>query len=189
MLRENAVRRTVARACGLAVSMTGALPSVVAVTGGPAFDPRRPICARPCVRGRKQMLICAVLAFASLSASQSAWGARSATGREATRIHRLVLPACNADQRQLAHGKPCRAIHRPKVSTVDPRYAFAYVTGEGWSGELVKRTTPHSTRWRIVAISGNGVNSCSYWASRSSIRVVVDLHLLGERGYCTLTGN
>lgn len=137
----------------------------------------------------RRALICAVLALVSLAASQPAWGARPATQREARRIQRPALSACNAFQRKVPDGEPCRVIHHAKVSTVDPRYAFAYVIGEGWSGELVKRTTPRSTRWRIAAISGNGVNSCSYWASRSSIRVVVDLHLLGEHGYCTPSRN
>ena len=100
----------------------------------------------------------------------SASADRRPTNRERSAIKRVGLDACGQTS--------CR-FHRARVSTRNPRYAWAKVIGEGFSGVLVRRPTRRSRRWRVIGIQGGGIAECSYWERRAPDRVLRDLRIRG----------
>lgn len=62
------------------------------------------------------------------------------------------------------------------VSTVNSHYAFGGAIGDGESGFLLRLRGGH---WRIVAISGGGVMTCSYWTHAAPLAVIRDLGIHG----------
>lgn len=99
--------------------------------------------------------------------------ARRPTRPEAKAIKRIALRTCGHPA-----GRPCR-FHRARVSTRDGRFAWGNVTGEGFSGVLLKRRTPHGTRFRVVGTQGGGIGSCDYWRARAPRPVLRDLRVVG----------
>ncbi len=91
-------------------------------------------------------------AFAALADAS-----RAPTKSERSAIKRLALKSCNR-----AAPEPCR-FHKARVSTRNARYAWADVTGEGFSGTLLKRANTRTRRFKVVGIQGGGIGDCAYW--------------------------
>lgn len=66
-----------------------------------------------------------------------------------------------------------------RVSSANPRFAWADVSGEGFSGALVKRDRPSSRRFRVVGTQGGGIGECAYWRARAPRAVLRDLRIFG----------
>ena len=121
-----------------------------------------------------RFLLLAALALAALAtASPAAAADRSPTKAERRAIERKALKACGA-----AAPAPC-TFHRARVSTRNPRFAWADVTGEGFSAVLLKRRTDGARRFRVAGTQGGGIGECSYWLARAPARVLRDLHVSG----------
>jgi hypothetical protein len=76
-----------------------------------------------------------------------------------------------------------------RVSTVNRRFAWTNVVGEGFSGVLLKRPRASSLRFRVVGIQGGGINECSYWRKRAPRPVLRDLRIGGLLDDTGATGN
>lgn len=87
-------------------------------------------------------------------------------------IKRVALRACGSPPGGCRYGGA-------RVSSVDPRFAWADVSGEGFSGVLVKRRDPSSRRFRVVGTQGGGIGECSYWRARAPRAVLRDLRIFG----------
>ena len=97
---------------------------------------------------------------------------RKPSKAERSAIERVGLEVC---------GSPpggC-TFHGARVSTRNARFAWADVTGEGFSGALVKRPTRRSHRFRVVGTQGGGIGECSYWRKRAPRAVLRDLRIRG----------
>jgi hypothetical protein len=68
---------------------------------------------------------------------------RAPTSRERAAIKRLALKACEGGP------NPCR-FHKARISTKNARYAWSDVTGEGFSGALLKRANTRSAASRSL---------------------------------------
>jgi hypothetical protein len=110
----------------------------------------------------------ATIAVSGMAAEARAERPASPTERRAIQV--IALRHC-----PVGGGDPCRRAP-VKVSTVDPRYAFGGAIGDGYSGVLVKRESGH---WRVVAVQGGGLMSCSYWEAAAPVSVIRDLRLDG----------
>lgn len=118
-------------------------------------------------------LVTALLAATALAfAAPAADASRKPTRAEGKAIKRLALRTCPTPI------GPCR-YHGARVSTRDPRFAWASVTGEGFSGVLVKRPRPRGTAFRVVGTQGGGIGSCAYWRARAPRPVLRDLRISG----------
>jgi hypothetical protein len=73
---------------------------------------------------------------------------------------------------------PCHML-RAFVSTVDPRFAWADVVADAYTGTLLKRPRGRGGGWHAIANQGGGVVNCSNWYSVASHAVVNDLRLGG----------
>jgi hypothetical protein len=89
---------------------------------------------------------------------------------ETRAIKRVALKKC---------GSPDCKFGGARVSTKDARFAWADVTDEGFSGVLVKRPSPRSSRFRVVGSQGGGIGSCDYWRARAPAAVLRDLDIAG----------
>ncbi len=112
-----------------------------------------------------------------------AQAAREPTPREAKAIKQAAMRSCVAPTGR------CRW-HGARVSTRDPRFAWARITTEGFSGALLKRATPRAHRFRVVATQGGGVELCTHWRKHAPARVLADLRIggldaSGAYGRCT----
>jgi hypothetical protein len=107
-----------------------------------------------------------------VSVVPSAEADRRPTKRERSAIKRVALEACRP-----APGG-CQ-FNGARVSTPNSRFAWADVTGEGFSGALVKRPTKRSRRFRVVGTQGGGIGTCRYWRARAPRRVLRDLNIHG----------
>jgi hypothetical protein len=117
----------------------------------------------------------ALTLLAALALAAPAAADRKATKAERAAIKPVALDAC---------GSPpggCK-FHGARVSTANARFAWGDVTGEGFSGVLVKRPTRRSDRWRVVASQGGGIGSCSYWRKHAPRAVLRDLRIVGIVG-------
>ena len=101
---------------------------------------------------------------------------RAPTQAERRAIERKALKVCGA-----AAPEPC-TFHGARVSTRNPRFAWADVTGEGFSGALLKRKRPAARRFRVAGTQGGGVSECAYWRERAPARVLRDLEIGGLVG-------
>jgi hypothetical protein len=115
-----------------------------------------------------------IVALAFVAAPQVADAARRATADESRVLRRIALKHCNSGN---APGE-CR-VRKVRVSTVNPRYAWVFVVGEGYSGALMKRPTSKSLKFKVHTARGGGVNLCSDW--RAPRAVLHDLSLGGLR--------
>lgn len=90
----------------------------------------------------------------------------------AAAIERVALNACAVPQR------PCD-FHGAKISTRNPRFAWADVVAEGFSGVLLKRPSARSLRFRVIGTQGGGIGECAYWRKRAPRPVLRDLRIFG----------
>ena len=114
----------------------------------------------------------ALTLLASLALAGPAAADRRATKAEKAAIRPVALDAC---------GSPpggC-TFHGARISTANARFGWGNVTGEGFSGVLVKRPTRHSHRFRVIGTQGGGIGECSYWRARAPRRVLRDLRISG----------
>jgi curli biogenesis system outer membrane secretion channel CsgG len=100
--------------------------------------------------------------------------ARAPTSRERAAIKRLALKACEGGP------NPCR-FHKARVSTKNARYVWADVTGEGFSGALLKRANTRTRHFKVVGTQGGGIGECSYWRDLAPRAVLKDLRVSGLR--------
>ena len=107
----------------------------------------------------------------ALVAPAAALADRSATKAERAAIKRVALAHCDAPG-------GCR-FKKARVSTRSARYAWADVFGEGFSGMLLKRPSAHSLRFKVLAIQGGGIETCSHWRARAPRSVLRDLDVVG----------
>jgi curli biogenesis system outer membrane secretion channel CsgG len=98
---------------------------------------------------------------------------RAPTRKERAAIKRIALKKCNA-----AAPAPCR-FHKARVSTKNARYAWADVTGEGFSAVLLKRANASTRRFKVVGTQGGGIGECSYWRKKAPRAVLADLRVTG----------
>jgi hypothetical protein len=108
----------------------------------------------------------------SLLSAASAEASRRPAPRAAAAIKRLALDACRSP------AGPCR-YHGARVSTPTPRFAWADVSNEGFSGVLLKRPSPRGTAFRVIGTQGGGIATCSYWRRRAPAAVLRDLRIFG----------
>lgn len=97
---------------------------------------------------------------------------RAPTSKERTVIERLALQACERGP------GPCR-FHKARVSTKNARYAWADVTGEGFSGTLLKRANTRTRRFKVIGTQGGGIGECAYWRGLAPRAVLKDLRVVG----------
>jgi hypothetical protein len=134
----------------------------------------RPAQLRPAICPAQLLAALAVVAATLSLTTAAADAARKPASRaEATAIKRPALAACNKRAPD-----PCR-VERVRVSTRDPRFAWATVLGEGFSGTLLKRVKAHPPRFRVIGWQGGGIGSCRYWRARAPGAVLRDLRIQG----------
>lgn len=97
---------------------------------------------------------------------------RAPTSKERAAIKRLALKACEGGP------NPCR-FHKARVSTKNARYAWADVTGEGFSGTLLERASTRTRRFKVVGTQGGGIGECAYWRDLAPLAVLKDLRVSG----------
>jgi hypothetical protein len=97
---------------------------------------------------------------------------RAPTSKERAAIKRLALEACEGGP------NPCR-FHKARVSTTNARYVWADVTGEGFSGALLKRPNTRTRRFKVVGTQGGGIGECAYWRDLAQRAVLKDLRVSG----------
>jgi hypothetical protein len=105
-------------------------------------------------------------------AAAPALASRAPSKSESAAIKRVAMKACESP------AGPCRW-HGARVSTKSSRYAWANVTNEGFSGVLVRRTSVHPKRFKVVGVQGGGIGSCAYWRKRAPRSVLRDLKVFG----------
>ncbi len=114
----------------------------------------------------------ALTLLAALALAAPAAADRKPTKAEKAAIKPVALDAC---------GSPpggC-TFHGARISTANARFAWGNVTGEGFSGVLVKRPTKRSHRFRVIGSQGGGIGECSYWRSLAPRAVLRDLRIAG----------
>jgi hypothetical protein len=130
------------------------------------------------------VLSAALAAGAAGFSASSSLAERAPSRSEAHELRTFAVAWCHQNTNPV--GGPCvygadnrLAAYRTRVSTVDPRFAWADITADGLSGLLVKR--PHRTggHWKVIAAGGGGVSNCSDWYKVVSHRVSADLGLVG----------
>jgi hypothetical protein len=110
--------------------------------------------------------------LAALCLAAPAVADRKPSKAEKSAIKAVSLEAC---------GSPpggCR-FHGARISTAGARFAWGDVTGEGFSGVLVKRPSRRSHRFRVVGTQGGGIGECRYWRARAPRSVLRDLRISG----------
>ena len=117
------------------------------------------------------ILVAAVLAALAVT-PPIADASRKPSRAAATVIKEIALKECDVP------GRGCRFLNS-RVSTVNPRFAWANVVGEGFSGVLLKRPQGSPLRFHVVGIQGGGINECSYWRRRAPRPVLRDLRISG----------
>jgi curli biogenesis system outer membrane secretion channel CsgG len=100
---------------------------------------------------------------------------RAPTSRERAAIKRVAMKACAS-----AAPDPCR-FHKARVSTRNARYAWADVTGEGFSGTLLERASTRTRRFKVIGTQGGGIGDCAEWRKLASRKVLKDLRVTGIR--------
>jgi hypothetical protein len=121
---------------------------------------------------RRPLLLLAAVA-AMLVAAAPARADRAPSKSERAAIKALALKTCNGSA-----PAECR-FHGARISTPRARFAWANVTGEGFSGALLKRPTKRSLRFRVIATQGGGIGECSEWRREAPRIVLRDLRIVG----------
>jgi hypothetical protein len=120
--------------------------------------------------------VLALVAAACALLATVAGAARRPTRPEARALQRVALRACE----HTGAPSPCR-YHGARVSTRDPRYAWAEVTTDGFSAVLLRRPTRGSTRFRVIGVQGGGIGDCRVWRRKAPRAVLRDLRVSGLR--------
>jgi hypothetical protein len=134
--------------------------------------------ARPVRRpGNRSAIALALLAAGIVLASAMPATARDRPPSKSERaaIKRVAMKVCGG---ATSPSNPCR-FHGARVSTRNARFVWANVTGEGFSGALLKRPAPGSRRFKVIGTQGGGIGECSYWRSRAPAAVLRDLRISG----------
>jgi len=97
---------------------------------------------------------------------------RAPSRAETRAIKRVALAHCEQGP------NACR-FHGARESTANPRFAWADVTAEGFSGVLLKRPSRSSKRFRVIGTQGGGIGECRYWRSLAPDAVLRDLRISG----------
>lgn len=120
---------------------------------------------------RRGLALLSGLVVSFAVATSPAVAARPATAAEGAAIKRVTVSKC---------GVPggCRW-NGARVSTANPRYAWANVFGEGISGMLVRRPSTNGERFRVIATQGGGIGECAEWRTHAPKRVLRDLRIKG----------
>jgi len=120
--------------------------------------------------------VLALVAAACALLAAPSGASRGPTRSEARAIERVALRACE----RAGAPSPCR-YHRARVSTRDPRYAWADVTTDGFSAVLLRRPSRGSTRFRVIGVQGGGIGDCRVWRRKAPRAVLRDLRVSGLR--------
>jgi curli biogenesis system outer membrane secretion channel CsgG len=120
---------------------------------------------------RAGLLVTAMMMLGVLVAPADA--SRAPTKRERAAIKRVAMKACGR-----AAPEPCR-FHKARVSTKNARYAWADVTGEGFSGTLLKRANTRTRRFKVIGTQGGGIGDCAEWRKLAPRAVLKDLRISG----------
>jgi curli biogenesis system outer membrane secretion channel CsgG len=120
---------------------------------------------------RAGLLVTAMMMLGVLVAPADA--SRAPTKRERAAIKRVAMKACGR-----AAPEPCR-FHKARVSTKNARYAWADVTGEGFSGTLLKRANTRTRRFKVIGTQGGGIGDCAQWRKLAPRAVLKDLRISG----------
>jgi hypothetical protein len=129
------------------------------------------ICKNPAPMRRAGLLVTAMMMLGVLVAPADA--SRAPTKRERAAIKRVAMKACGR-----AAPEPCR-FHKARVSTKNARYAWADVTGEGFSGTLLKRANTRTRRFKVIGTQGGGIGDCAEWRKLAPRAVLKDLRISG----------
>jgi hypothetical protein len=119
------------------------------------------------VRRISFLTLLAVLCLAAPAAAD-----RKPSKAEKSAIKAVSLKACGSPPGGCRFGGA-------RISTANARFAWGDVTGEGFSGVLVKRPTKRSRRFRVIGSQGGGIGECSYWRARAPRAVLRDLRISG----------
>lgn len=113
-------------------------------------------------------------------------GASRAPGRAEYRaIRHAAMRDCN--RHQDVPGYDCRWRGGVKISTIDPRYAWASVAGPAYDNSgILRRPSRRSQRWHMVRVVGGGAQSCAHWYAKAPRPVV---HEFRVRGFWRNSGN
>jgi curli biogenesis system outer membrane secretion channel CsgG len=130
---------------------------------------------------RAGLLVTVVAMFGALVPCADA--SRAPTKRERAAIKRVAMKACEG-----AAPEPCR-FHKARVSTKNARYAWADVTGEGFSGTLLKRSNTSTRRFKVVGTQGGGIGDCAEWRKLAPRAVLKDLRVFGLTDNSGATGS
>jgi hypothetical protein len=122
--------------------------------------------------GDRWPIALALVVGLGLAAAPAASADRAPSKSERAAIKRVALKACEGAP------DPCR-FHGARVSTANARFAWANATAEGFSGALLKRPSRRSHRFRVVAIQGGGIGTCSDWRRHAPRAVLRDLQISG----------
>jgi hypothetical protein len=121
--------------------------------------------------------ICGPGRLARLGASSRRRVARAPTPAEKKAIRRAAMRACRPQE---FDQYKCKWLGHVKVSTINPRYAWAEVSGPQTDGSgVLRRGKRHPGRWKLIRAVGGGIQSCSYWRSVVPRRVVTEFHIEG----------
>ena len=115
----------------------------------------------------------ALAVVVGLVAAAPAGADRAPSKAERAALKPLALKTCNG-----AAPEEC-TFHGARISTARARFAWANVTGEGFSGALLKRPSRSSLRFRVVATQGGGIGECRYWHRHAPRAVLRDLRIVG----------
>jgi hypothetical protein len=129
------------------------------------------ICKNPAPMRRAGLLVTAMMMLGVLVAPADA--SRAPTKRERAAIKRVAMKACGR-----AAPEPCR-FHKARVSTKNARFAWADVTGEGFSGTLLKRANTRTRRFKVIGTQGGGIGDCAEWRKLAPRAVLKDLRISG----------
>jgi hypothetical protein len=129
------------------------------------------ICKNPAPMRRAGLLVTVMAVLGVFVAPADA--SRAPTKRERAAIKRVAMKACGR-----AAPEPCR-FHKARVSTKNARYAWADVTGEGFSGTLLKRASTRTRRFKVVGTQGGGIGDCAEWRKLAPRAVLKDLRISG----------
>lgn len=122
-------------------------------------------------------LIGAGLILTSLSAVVDA--SRAPTKKERKWIRKASMKHCRNTQPPIGiYG--CEWQGGIRVSTVNPRYAWANSVGTSHSTSgILRRKGKRAKYWRVIVTEGGGILSCSHWYRKAPRRVVRDLRVRG----------
>jgi hypothetical protein len=103
--------------------------------------------------------------------------ARPPTPAEKKAIRRAAMRACRPQE---VDQYRCKWLGQVKVSTINPRYAWAEVRGPQYdSSGVLRRGKRHPGRWKLIHAVGGGAQSCEFWRRDVPARVVTEFHIEG----------